>query len=100
MSYRRNSEAALRWRKWRLRNRADIEKAGIPETVLKDELTWLVFLEHGWFDDFDVDSLSTEQKQALRDWLETELSESEKQSTSVALQLRAQPNKSQDSEMV
>jgi hypothetical protein len=78
MSYRRNSEAALRWRKWRLKNRAAIEKAGITEKALKDELTWLVFLEHGWFDDFNVDSLSTEQKQALYDWLDTELSETEK----------------------
>jgi hypothetical protein len=100
MSYRRNSEAALRWRRWRLKNRSAIEKVGIPEKVLHDELTWLVFLEHGWLDDFDVDSLSTEQKQALRDWLETELSESEKQSTSVVLQLRAQLNKSEVSEMV
>jgi hypothetical protein len=47
-----------------LRNRAAIEKAGIPEKALKDELTWLIFLEEGWFGDFDVDSLSTEQKQA------------------------------------
>jgi hypothetical protein len=81
MSYRRNSQAALRWR---LRNRAAIEKARIPEKALKDELTWLGFLEHGWFDDFNVDSLSTEQKQALYDWLETELSEAEKQSACLA----------------
>jgi hypothetical protein len=42
MSYRRNSEAALRWRRWRLRNRAAIEKAGIPEKAPQDELTWLM----------------------------------------------------------
>jgi hypothetical protein len=46
--------------KWRLRNRAAIEKAGIPVKALKDELAWLAFLEHGWFDEFNVDSLSTE----------------------------------------
>jgi hypothetical protein len=92
MLYRRNSEASLRWRKWRLRNRAAIEKAGIPEKALKDELTWLVFLDHGWFDDFDVDSLSTEQKQALYDWLDTELPEAEK-SVCVWLQIKAQLNK-------
>jgi hypothetical protein len=39
MSYRRNSEAALRWRKWRLKNRAAIEKAGITEKALKDGST-------------------------------------------------------------
>jgi hypothetical protein len=100
MSHRRSSEAALRWRKWRLRNRADIEKAGIPETVLKDELTWLIFLEEGWFDDFNVDSLSTGQKQALYDWLETELSEAEKQSVCVCLKIKAQLNKSQDKERI
>jgi hypothetical protein len=93
MSYRRNSEAALTWRKWRLRNRAVIEKAGIPEKALKDELTWLSFLEEGWYDDFDVDSLSTEQKRALHDWLDTELSEAEK-SVCVWLQIKAQLNKS------
>jgi len=43
-----------------LRNRAAIEKAGIPVKALKDELAWLAFLEHGWFDEFNVDSLSTE----------------------------------------
>jgi len=99
MSYRRNSEAALRWRKWRLRNRAAIEKAGIPKKVLKDELTWLVFLDHGWFDDFDVDSLSTEQKQALYDWLDTELSEAEN-SVCVWSKIKEQLNKSQDMERV
>jgi hypothetical protein len=100
MSYRRKSEAALRWRKWRLRNRAAIEIAGIPEKVLKDELTWLVFLEHGWFDKFNVDSLSTEQKQALYDWLATELSETEKQSVCFWLEIKAQLNKSKDMERV
>jgi hypothetical protein len=92
MSYRRNSGAALRWRKWRLRNRAAIEKAGIPEKILKDELTWLIFLEEGWYDDFDIDSLSTEHKQALYDWLDTELPETEKQ-VCVWLQIKAQLNK-------
>jgi hypothetical protein len=83
-----------------LKNRAAIEKAGIPEKVLHDELTWLRFLEHGWFDDFDVDSLSTDQKQALRYWLETELSESEKQSAIILRQIEARLTKSQDAERV
>ena len=82
--------------KWRLRNRAAIEKAGIPVKALKDELTWLAFLEHGRFDEFNVDSLSTEQKQALYDWLATELSETEKQSVCFWLEIKTQLNKSKD----
>jgi hypothetical protein len=78
--------------KWRLRNRAAIEKAGIPVKALKDKLIWLAFLEHGRFDEFNVDSLSTEQKQALYDWLDTELPEAEK-SVCVWLQIKAQLNK-------
>jgi hypothetical protein len=41
-----------------------------------------------------------DQKQALRYWLETELSESEKQSAIVLRQIEARLTKSQDAERV
>jgi hypothetical protein len=85
MAYRKDSEAALRWRGWCLKNRAILSDCRIPEKVFSDEMTWWEFLEHGWRDDFDLKGLSESQQQAFCDWLEAELSEDEKKFPPLAL---------------
>ncbi len=86
MAYRRDSQKAQEWRKWLQKNKPALDKCGLPESVLEDEMSWLGFLEHGFYDhykdrnQFRLEDLSANQLKALYAFLDAELSVIEKAS--------------------
>jgi hypothetical protein len=98
MAYRRDSQKAQEWRKWLLKNQAILDKCGLPEVILKDELSWLNFLMEGecWGNDgyhFHLTELPETQQQELYAFLEAELTADEKVYKTVYRQLHSRLNK-------
>lgn len=98
MSYRRDSEKELAWREWLRRNKNAIDKCGLPETILRSESHWWDFLMHAYLDhhedlsEFSVDNLSRSEMKYLKEFLESELTDEEKKSALVLLQVEAKLN--------
>src|SRR5688500_7646149 len=84
MAYRKDGQKAHSWRRWLLKNEAALERCGLPEFILEDELSWLYFLEHGYYGDrwdsnqFRLEDLSKTQLQELYAFLNAELSAGDK----------------------
>lgn len=87
MSYRRNSESTRLWRQWKAKNKTLLDQCGLPEMVLEDELSWLNYLDHGFFEHFQTEDLSQSQMKSLAALLESEISEQERQTLLVWLEL-------------
>jgi hypothetical protein len=47
MAFRRDGQKSHSWRRWLLKNEAALQRCGLPEFILKDELSLLNFLEEG-----------------------------------------------------
>jgi hypothetical protein len=100
MAYRRDSQKAQEWRKWLLKNQAALDRCGIPEFILEDELSWFVFLDHGFYgnrqdrNQFQLEDLSAKQLQELYAFLNRELSADEKGSTVAFSLVKSMVNKS------
>lgn len=93
MGYRRNNKPARLWRQWKAQNKTALDICGLPEIVLEDEASWLNYLEHGFFEDFKTEDLSKPQTEALYAFLETAISEQEKKSLIVWLEVKRQLGK-------
>jgi hypothetical protein len=84
MTYRRDRQKALNWRKWLLKNQAILDRCGLPERILKDEAHWWDFLDHGFLDhhgdisQFKLEDLSAKQLNELFTFLNAELSAEDK----------------------
>ena len=95
MSYRRNSEKALRWGDWLRGNKTALDECGLPDMVLSSEARWWDFLMHGYLDhhagssNFTVDDLSQVEMKRLKEFLESELMAEEKGSAIILLQLES-----------
>ena len=75
MSFRRNSDRATQWRKWREGNAHALLACGLPQWLLEDESRWLRFLQEGGWDvetRYDVGMLTQGQATALRELLRRE----------------------------
>jgi hypothetical protein len=96
MAYRRDSQKALDWRRWLLKNQMILESCGIPAAVLKDEAHWWDFLDHGFLDhhedpsQFKLENLSENQLHELHRFLDAELSADDKTSCPVFRVLQSQ----------
>ena len=78
MSFRRNSDRATQWRKWREGNAETLLACAVPRWLLEDELRWLRFLEEGGWDAetrYGVRMLTPGQATALRELLRREYSD-------------------------
>ena len=72
MVFRNDGNKAYEWKRWLSRHRATLTRAGIPDSILRDERHWLVFLESGGWDaesGFKVDMLTPGQARELHDLL-------------------------------
>src|SRR5688500_216319 len=86
MAYRKDGQKAHSWRRWLLKNEAALERCGLPEFILKNELSWLNFLAEGewWHHDgrnrfhFHLEELSESRQLELYAFLEAELTADEK----------------------
>jgi hypothetical protein len=86
--FQRDSGPARRWQQWKVEHADALLRSGIPELVLRDEHTWLYYLEHGYFDWFETKDLSPAEQRALYDLLRSGLSNEEKVGTVVWPHLR------------
>ncbi len=48
MSFRRDRETELAWRRWVRAHQSELLAIGIPREVWADRFTWRRFLEHGY----------------------------------------------------
>ena len=48
MSFRRDKEKALHWKRWLQKNRDELLACGVPHLVLDDMWHWYYFLEHSY----------------------------------------------------
>jgi hypothetical protein len=86
MTFRRDGQKSHSWRKWLLKNEAVLERCGLPEFILKNELSRLNFLDEGEWSyvdgrnrpHFHVEELSETRQQKLYAFLETERTADEK----------------------
>ncbi len=71
MGYRRDGKRKRVWDKWRQAHRDVLLRAGLPDDVLQDEMSWYYFLEHGfnYTADFSTDQLTPAQAAALHGFL-------------------------------
>ena len=77
MSFRRNSDAALKWQTWLQKHRDELLECGVPQVVLEEERYWYYFLDHGYFTPpgisepiIDVDRMEKRQAERLCVFLE------------------------------
>lgn len=76
MGFKRDSELALDWKRWQLRNCEELISIGVPAEIFSHKRRWDHFCGHG----FDPESgwgtsrLSAEQKSQLMTFLEREVS--------------------------
>jgi len=49
MSFRRNGDAAQKWKTWRQKHRDELLACGVSHLVLDSEHYWHYFLDHGYF---------------------------------------------------
>jgi len=72
MAFRRDGDKSHEWKRWLAQHRQTLIRTGIPDSILRDERYWLVFLESGGWDaesGFDVDALTLDQARELHDFL-------------------------------
>jgi hypothetical protein len=99
MAFRRDGQKAHGWHRWRLKNKQALDACGLPEYIVADELSWLIFLDHGFHgnhwdrEQFRLEDLSKEQLQAFYAFLDTELSENQKLSTMAFTLVKSMLNK-------
>jgi hypothetical protein len=77
MSFRHDGKKTKLWRDWLAKHREALAKCGLPDSILKNESTWELFLQEGcvgrdWTSDWNIGMLSIEQKKNLRAFLEQE----------------------------
>ena len=83
MSFRRDRETELAWRRWVRTHEAELIAIGIPREVWSDEMTWWRFLEHGIHPDvcnardvkFRLEDLSPDQQLRFYRFLDAVLPE-------------------------
>jgi hypothetical protein len=69
VSFRRNGDKALAWKRWVGQHRDELTAGGVPDAVFSDELRWWRFLEEGGLDTdtgWCVEMLSPQQAETLR----------------------------------
>lgn len=93
MAYRSDNNPARLWRQWKLKNKAKLDACGLPEAVWQSQEAWWNYLEHGYYDYFKTEDLSEPQMRAMYELLKSELSDQEKQSNGVWLQLKSLLNR-------
>jgi hypothetical protein len=75
----------LDWREWLRENAETLNKCGLPETVFESRANWWYFLKHDQLDPressskFTVSNLSVSEAKCLKEFLESELTEGEKE---------------------
>src|SRR5687768_1386232 len=75
MSFRRNSDRSLAWKRWVDLHRDELTAAGVPAEIFSDELRWWRFLEDGgldWDTGWRVEMLSPQQAEILHRLITTE----------------------------
>jgi hypothetical protein len=80
MSFRRNSDRPLAWKRWVGLHRDELTSAGVPAEILSDELRWWRFLEEGgldWNTGWRVEMLSPQQAATLHRLITTEFRRSD-----------------------
>ncbi len=68
MSFRRDADKLLAWKRWVNQHRDELTAAGVPAVVFSDERRWGHFLEEGGLDretGWQVEMLSPQQAAAL-----------------------------------
>jgi len=76
MSFRRNTNRSLSWKRWVDLHRDQLTAAGVPPEIFSDELRWWRFLEEGgldWDTKWRVAMLSPQQADALHRLIAKEL---------------------------
>ncbi|QDU18650.1 hypothetical protein [Urbifossiella limnaea] len=79
MSFRRDHDAELEWRRWVRAHEAELVAIGIPREVWADRLTWWRFVDHGYHPPasnrrdvrFSADDLPESQQHRLYVFLDT-----------------------------
>lgn len=76
MGFKRDSEAALDWKRWQLRNRDALLGMGIPDQIVGDKRRWEHFCGHGLDPEsgWNTSQLLVEQRSQLRIFLAREVS--------------------------
>lgn len=80
MSFRRNSERPLAWKRWVDLHRGGLTAAGVPAEIFSDELRWWRFLEEGgldWDTGWRVEMISPQQAAILHQLITTEFQRSD-----------------------
>jgi hypothetical protein len=94
MTYRRKSENQIAWNKWLSKNVKTLKDCGVPDIVVESESRWWDFLLHGYLDHhddiskFSEENLSETEMLNLFNFLKSELSNKEKESSIVFARLR------------
>jgi hypothetical protein len=83
MSFRRNHDAELEWRRWVRTHEAELIAIGIPREVWADRKTWWRFVDHGFHAvrdirdvRFSADELPEPNQRRLYEFLDSILPES------------------------
>lgn len=79
MGFRRNSDKELAWQRWVRAHEDELIAIGIPREVWADELTWWLFVDHGYHPPvnnrrdvrFSADDLSEPQQRRLYRFLDS-----------------------------
>ena len=78
MSFRRDKDGAMEWKRWLTRCRARLVACGLPVEVYQTQRAWWYFLEHANIgpghrtDWFSLDRLAPAKLSRLRDFIEAE----------------------------
>lgn len=83
MSFRRDRETELEWRRWVKAHEAELIAVGLPREVFADRPTWLRFIGHGYHPPIDnprevrfrLEDLSPEQQLRFYRFLDAVLPE-------------------------
>jgi hypothetical protein len=83
VSFRRDKAAAREWQSWVRAHEGELLACGVPREVWADELTWWLFVDHGYHPPvsnardvrFNVSDLTAEQQERLYRFLDATLPE-------------------------
>jgi hypothetical protein len=86
VSFRRDKTTARKWQAWVQAHEDELVACGVPREVFADELTWWLFVDHGYHPPvsnardvrFNVSDLTAEQQERLYQFLDAVLSENAK----------------------